>query len=605
MKQQRLGSRLIQLGLVIISLFRYSIQAASAALVPLASKHHGGAWTVVTRSFYTQTVSYPTTMGGSRHIGSLSSHITQKQTYATSSSYNDALEILRAGIAAVDPAAAISAHLSSSNHTLQLINPTTGQTHLYPASEYDSLLVISFGKAASAMTLDTLKILSQSFQNVPLVGCIVVTKDHHVTDAQRLHIQNLCSTWDLDTHSILHILESAHPIPDQRSVDAAQRILDTVQKHASPKTLVICCISGGGSSLVTAPIPPLSLLDLQQTNQALLASGMDITQMNTIRKKLDAIKGGKLAMAAYPSTVVSLLLSDVIGDDVSSIASGPTVPIYNGSITSSQSQSDPILNDLIQYNHLESKLSPPVLQALVQKNSDSNIHHPVFTSKIPTDTKLCETVLVGNNHLALLAAAYRAKDLGYHPVILGSTMEGEAKVVAGMYISMAEYLLQQKRHKDSSHPFTMMIPSHDSSSHVPIALLAGGETTVTLPPHHSNTGKLGGRNQELALTAALILSKSKHVESYDDIVLGSLGTDGTDGPTDAAGAIVHGNTVDWIESMNGGLIRAKHALQDHDAYHFFNSIEQHKEDDPTFQNPLIKTGPTGTNVADICVVLIR
>jgi len=608
----------IQIGIVIIStsIFRCSVEAASAALVPVASKRYVSSCLFIQSSVQQsllrthRMVSYrPTAIGSIRSskVPPIDVVDTQKRSYpTTSTSYQHALEILRAGVAAVDPATAISAHLSSdpihNPHTLKLHDPSTDQIHTYHATDYDSLLVVSFGKAASTMTEQTLQILSQTFQNVPLVGCIIVTKDKHVTDDQKVHIQKLCSTWnssETNNHPILHILEAAHPVPDQRSVEGAERILEMVQRHASPKTLVLCCISGGGSSLVTKPIPPLSLVDLQKTNQALLASGMDISQMNTIRKKLDAIKGGKLAIAAYPSTVISLILSDVIGDDLSIIASGPTAPVQ---VTQS-------VQELIKYNHLESKLSSSVLQRLMEKNSNDDNHHPIFTSKTKTNAKLCENILVGNNHLALLAAAHTAKRIGYHPIILGSTIEGEAKVVAGMYISMAEYLLQQKQQgKDSSHAaFTMMNPSsHDSINQGSIALLAGGETTVTLPPNHSNTGCLGGRNQEIALTAALILSKSKHLESYDDIVLGSLGTDGTDGPTDAAGAIVHGNTISWVESMNGGSIVGKDALQNHDAYHFFNSVEPEKGNyDPTIQYPLIKTGPTGTNVADICVVLIR
>jgi glycerate-2-kinase len=383
-------------------------------------------------------------------------------------------------------------------------------------------------------------------------------------------------------------------------VDAAQLILQSVQKHASPKTLVLCCISGGGSSLVTAPLDlstvSLTLNDLQETNELLLTSGMDISKINMIRKQLDAIKGGKLAVAAYPSTILSLILSDVVGDDVASIASGPTVPLHGCDHSRTNRSIPPIQDLLIQYQ-LDQSVPGSVIEAIM-KDQD-NAQHPIFTSMIHPDTRLSETVVVGNNHRALIAAARTAKTLGYHPIILGTTVEGEAKVIAGMYIAMAEYLLQQGRRTEESHSMAL-------ASHHPVCLLAGGETTVTLPPNHASTGKKGGRNQELALAAALLLQKSKHMEAFDDIVLGSIGSDGTDGPTDAAGSIVDGNTVDWIEMMNGGTMLAKDALKDHDAYNFLSSGSHNRqEDNDSFPHPLIKTGPTGTNVADICVILIR
>jgi glycerate 2-kinase len=355
----------------------------------------------------------------------------------------------------------------------------------------------------------------------------------------------------------VQIQEASHPVPDERSVEGATHILNMVREEASERTLVLCCISGGGSALFCAPTLPLTLHDLITTSEALLASGMTIQQMNIIRKRLEMGKGGRLAAAAYPSTVVTLVLSDILGDPLDLIASGPTVPD-----TSTWKDA----RDLVQSSiSLQSTLPPAVLQVL-QEGSQEDIPLKVFQK--------AETVLVGNNELAVMAAAEEAQRLGYHPVVLTTRMEGEARHVAGVYTAMAHHLSCQH---ERDLPYKM--------ANLPAAIIGGGETTVTLV---GKTGT-GGRNQELALAAALQLKRY----TLRNVVLASVGTDGTDGPTDAAGAVVDGGTIDRLDG------EAEQALQQHDAYTYFQQAVEGNE------SPLIVTGPTGTNVADVCVTLIR
>lgn len=238
---------------------------------------------------------------------------------------------------------------------------------------------------------------------------------------------------------------------------------------------MVCCISGGGSALWCAPKPPLTLEDLQQTNQALLESGLSIQSIIVIRKRLEITKGGRLTAAAFPSTVVTLILSDNLGDPFDLIASGPTV-------TDASTWSDAITL-LQQHASLQTSLPSAVLRLLQESGGDDDvIKQDVFDK--------CNNVLVRNNELAVTAAADEAQRLGCHPVVLGSCIEGEARHVANVYTAMALQLsLQRDRH---------VVPYAMTS--LPAAIIAGGETTVTLTA--DNTGK-GGHNQELALAAAL------------------------------------------------------------------------------------------------------
>jgi glycerate-2-kinase len=462
----------------------------------------------------------------------------------------DALEIVKEAIRAVNPSNAVKRHVRvvTSNGMLQ-IGAGSGNDQTYKDKDFDSVLILAFGKASSAMATACVQQLRHhdQWRNLPMNGLVIIKDDHATREESEVLID--CG---------IHMQDASHPVPDQRSVDGARRIMQ-LAREATEKTLVLCCISGGGSSLFCEPLPPLSLRELQLTNSLLLASGLSITDMNVIRKRLETGKGGKLAAAVYPATLVTLVLSDILGDPLDLIASGPTVP---DSSTPHDAwrliESNPVLRD---------QLPKAVLQ-LIRKQVEYDDgpldpSHAVFSR--------ATTVLVGNNELAVLAAADEAQRRGYNPVILGTRVEGEARHVAGFMAAMAQH-----------------IGGAYSAALRPAALIAGGETTVTLPPN--NSGK-GGRNQELALAAAMRL----HDLGLRNVVLASVGTDGTDGPTDAAGAVVDGGTVQRLRGS------ADEALQQHNAYPYLKQIEDGEDG----HCPLIITGPTGTNVADVCVTLIR
>ena len=323
---------------------------------------------------------------------------------------------------------------------------------------------------------------------------------------------------------------------------------------------------------------------MEITNSQLLASGMPITDINVIRKRLEVGKGGGLAGLSYPATSLTMVLSDVIGDPLDLIASGPTVP--------DESSFEDAWKLVVKYRLESEFVLPENVLDLLQRgragllgNDDSpDRDHPVFKTHCPSsmsNSLMSETVLVGNNLLAVQAAANEAKCRGYNPIVLSAKIEGEARHIADAYISMAEQLQYQR-----TNPKLSICPAVK----LPAALIAGGETTVTLS---KNSGK-GGRNQEIGLAAGLKM----HSTGLRDIVLASIGTDGTDGPTDAAGAVVDGGTIERIESQNGGSMSGESAIASHDAYNFFSCSKDELK-------PLIKTGPTGSNVADVCVTLIK
>ena len=493
-----------------------------------------------------------------------------------------ALSITQAAIQAVDPIKSIEQHLhydpSDSTITLQS-NNQSNLIYKLNQSTYDSIIICAFGKAATSMALKTAQIVSQA--KIKIKG-IVITKYDHATQNEIDELKK----YNIDLHF------ASHPIPDEQSVETSQLLLDMIRnnkndKESKNKTLVLNCISGGGSALFCTPRHPLTLQHMANVNAQLLACGMPITEMNIIRKKLEIGKGGGLVGLAYPSTSITLVLSDVIGDPLDLIASGPSVV--------DESTWDDAWDLVERYglNIGQVYELPSVVLDILKDGKDGKLdqlddlptlNHPVFCEECaysPSQSKLSETVLVGNNAQAVSAAAKEAKNLGYNPVVLGTTIEGEALDIANMYVSMAHQI--QKQRTDPSSAMYPMVK-------LPAALIAGGETTVTLSKNH---GK-GGRNQEIGLAAAL---KMKN-DGLRDMVLCSIGTDGTDGPTDAAGAVVDGSTVGQVERNNGGNFKALDALEQHDAYNFLDGAMGNPK-------PLVKTGPTGTNVADVCVTLIQ
>ncbi|HLO30077.1 MAG TPA: glycerate kinase [Anaerolineales bacterium] len=341
------------------------------------------------------------------------------------------------------------------------------------------------------------------------------------------------------------VIEGGHPVPDARSLQAGERVLEFVTSLKEEDTLV-CLISGGGSALVTAPYVPLK--DLQTLTNLLLASGARIGEINTLRRQLDRLKGGGLARASK-AKIISLILSDVIGNPLEAIASGPTAP--------DPTTKEDALGILEKYfpslapetqRGVDSFSLDAVTQWLrgTKKRETLKPDNPIFAR--------VQNIIVGDNKLAAQAALKQAEDEGFYAQILSNELQGEARQVG-------HELAQRLRIESSGRP-------------APFCLIAGGETTVTL----RGKGK-GGRNQELALAAVTELADLK------DVVLIALATDGDDGPTDAAGAVVTGETAQRAESL--GLDAASH-LSRNDAYPFFEAL-----------GDLLMTGPTGTNVNDL------
>ncbi|HDS74252.1 MAG TPA: DUF4147 domain-containing protein, partial [Firmicutes bacterium] len=329
-------------------------------------------------------------------------------------------------------------------------------------------------------------------------------------------------------------------------VDATEEILGIVE-DLGERDLVIVLLSGGGSALLVAPADDISLKDKQLTTSALLASGATIQEINSVRKHLSRVKGGQLARACGPASVMTLVLSDVIGDSLDVIASGPTVP-------DASTYGDALA--VIDRYRLREKLPESVVERLDRGGSGDLPETP----KPGDDAFARNTVrIIGSNRVALEAAAAMGNANGYRSRILTSSLRGEAREVAKVLSALAEGVPDDER---------------------PCALICGGETTVTL----GDDPGTGGRNQELALAAAL------EIDGRDDIVVLSVGTDGTDGPTDAAGGIVDGESV--RRARETGL-DIRDALHRHDAHPLLSEI-----------GDLVTTGPTGTNVMDVVIFLV-
>ncbi len=433
-----------------------------------------------------------------------------------------ATEIFRAALAAVSPETCVNRSLRLCGDTLQAAEA------VYDLSSIRRLFLIGAGKASAAMAAEAEALLGDR-----IYDGLIITKYGHGTPL------NHC-----------RLMEAGHPVPDANGCRAADTLLELVGT-AGPDDLILCLISGGGSALTPAPAAGISLADKQETTRLLLACGATIHEINTIRKHLSRIKGGRLSRAANGAAVVSLILSDVIGDDLDIIASGPTVP--------DTSTFQDCLAILSKHN-LQQDIPAPVRRHLVEGAAGRREETPK-----PDDAGFSRVTnrIIGSISDALSAAEKKAAFLGYRPLILTSMLHGEARIIAGFLADIAREI------RRSGRPIS-----------APACLLSGGETTVTV----TGNGR-GGRNCELALAAGIELSGTA------DIVLLSAGTDGTDGPTDAAGAFADGSTLARAGKL--GISAATH-LADNDSYTFFEPLQD-----------LLITGPTRTNVMDIQIVLIR
>jgi glycerate 2-kinase len=440
------------------------------------------------------------------------------------------LPVLEAALAAVDPYAAVQAVLQKDGDQL-----TVGD-RAYDLARYRRIFVIGAGKAGAPMAQAVESVLGDL-----ITEGLVVVKHEHGGDTQRVRIA-----------------EASHPMPDAAGVRAGLEVL-ALAEEATADDLVIALLSGGGSALLVAPAlshkvgeSGLSLADKQELSKALLACGASINEINVLRKHCSALKGGQLARAAAPATLITLVLSDVIGSPLDVIASGPTVP---DSSTWADAWS------IVEKYDLAAALPAPVVARL-----QAGLRGEVADTPKPGDPifEKTQTIVVADNRLAAEAAMARAAEAGFNTLLLSTFVEGEAAEVGKVLAALG------KEVQSSGRP----IPA-------PACLMMGGETTVTLG---SNPGS-GGRNQELALSAALSL------RGTTGITVVALATDGTDGPTDSAGGIGDGATVARGESSG---LAALEYLRRHDAYPYLAAV-----------NDLLVTGPTRTNVNDLLFVFVE
>ncbi len=425
--------------------------------------------------------------------------------------------ILAASINAVDPAEAVRKAFSLENGRIVL----RSDSHQPAENEFENIRrikVFALGKAAPAMTRALVEILGDKIS----AGLMVVK---HPDPALPPGFEQIVG---------------GHPIPNQGSLLAGEKVKAFVS-GLSPHDLLICLISGGGSALLSAPRPGLSLEDLQELTGVLLASGASIDEINTLRRHLDVVKGGGLARMAFPARVLSLILSDVIGNPLEAIASGPT-------------SQDPTTRfdalEIIDKYRLKTKISRSILSCLNDESHETLKPGDPLLNSVRNE-------LVGTNLLAASAGLIQAQKEGMNIHYLGGELRGEAREASAELVRLLRQVL------DTGAPVTR-----------PFCMIAGGETTVTL-----RGNGLGGRNQEVALTAVESLA------GMENCMLVTLATDGEDGPTDAAGAVVSNESAQIAHKLG---CSAGAYLKNNDSYHFFSQLDD-----------LLLFGPTGTNVNDL------
>jgi glycerate 2-kinase len=431
-----------------------------------------------------------------------------------------ALKSLEAALKAVDPKQIMKSKLLLKDSTLSI------DRYSFDLNKFKNIYVVGGGKASGSMAEALEHILDKR------VTCGLVNVPHGAKS----------------NVSTIELHGASHPVPDEAGVAGARRMLE-IADLAEKDDLVICLISGGGSSLMPLPRGSVSLADKREITGALLKSGATINEINTVRKHISDLKGGWLAKKAYPATVLNLILSDVMGDPLDFIASGPTVP------------DSTTFNDAVEVLKKYDLWTgaPASIRKVLSDGAKGLI--PETPKADDKAFKKVYNVIVGNNRFSSLAALERLKSARLNTLLLTATLEGEARHVGVVLASIAREV------SVSGNPVSK-----------PAGIVAGGETTVVV------TGKgKGGRNQEIALAAGIKLN------GLDGTVVASLSTDGIDGPTDAAGAIVDGKTL--ARATEAG-VSPERFLAENDSYHFFFRL-----------GDLIFTGPTGTNVNDISVIV--
>jgi glycerate-2-kinase len=392
---------------------------------------------------------------------------------------------------------------------------------LYKSGEFRRLLVVGAGKASSEMA----RAVEDSLGDLIEAG-IVITKYGHIKGRG---------------DSKIKIFEAGHPVPDENGVRATEETVRLL-KEAAEDTLVVCLLSGGGSSLLVSPSEGITLAEKQAITKALLNAGADINELNAVRKHISRVKGGRLAKTAYPARIISLIVSDVIGDRLDVIASGPTV-------ADSTTYKDAM--DVIEKYSID---APRSVLDVIEKGIKGLI--PESPKQEDEAFDMVENLIICSNRKALMRAEQKGEELGFQSEIISDALSGEAREV-GRWLA-AQAVSRKQR---------------------PLCLISGGETTVTV----KGKGK-GGRNMELALSFAM------EIEGKEGITLLQAGTDGTDGPTDAAGAVVDGNTIQKARALG---LNPEDYLKNNDSYNFFKATGE-----------LFITGPTATNVMDIGIILL-
>jgi glycerate 2-kinase len=447
--------------------------------------------------------------------------------------------ILAAAIAAVEPGAAVKRFVQRDGEMLIISG------RVYDLQSFRRVVLLGLGKASVAMSEALAETLGARLQSG-----LVITK--HVPKSERILKPPASSPEGASAMSPdiqvrangIEIVAGGHPVPDEGSLEAGKKTIELVSS-LGPNDLLFCLISGGGSALVTAPVDGVSLEDIQMSTSALLACGARIDEINTLRRRLDKIKGGGIAQMTKGATIVSLILSDVVGSPLEAIASGPTAP---DPATRSEA-----LSILAKYG-LEESIPSSILYSLRTSPETPRLGDPIFEK--------VQNVIVGSNLQAAQAALTQAEAEGFHPYLLRTDLQGETRVSA---VELATLLRQAWKTGDPAPR--------------PACIVAGGETTVTL----KGNGK-GGRSTELALAAVSELA------GFPGVMLITLATDGEDGPTDAAGAVVTGETFRRAAGLG---LHPELFLERNDSYSFFSAL-----------NDLLKPGPTGTNVNDLVFLFV-
>ena len=432
-----------------------------------------------------------------------------------------AIDALNAALEAVDPEFIIKSKVRVTGNTLKVDNLT------FNLGRFKNVYVVGGGKASGCMAGALFELLGDRIKG----GAVNVPYSCPPYETGKVKLQR-----------------ASHPIPDEAGAKGASHMLELVGK-AKENDLVVCLISGGGSSLMPQPRGDVSLEDKRKVTDALLKSGATITEINTVRKHISELKGGWLAKEAYPATVVNLILSDVVGDPLDFIASGPTVP----DTTTFHDAAE-----ILEHHELWSQTPDSVRKVLTDGEKGLIPETPKPGDKV---FRKVHNIVVGNNFTASHAACNSLRKARLNSLLLTSALEGQARDVGTVLASMAKEIVE------SGNPVSK-----------PAGIVAGGETTVTVV----GKGK-GGRNQEIALGAAL------KIGNMDGVAIASASTDGVDGPTDAAGAIADGKTLQCAHDLK---LNPREFLANNDSYTFFSKL-----------GDLVFTGPTETNVCDVAVVV--